>query len=510
MASSGTLTGSFGGADGRIFILYCYWSIVRQSTANRTSTVSLRWAVQKSNAAWKTYKQNAAWTQNVDGAGTSGTVNFDIRNIGANVDYIYLTDEVTIQHNANGTKTATISGTLDLSGTSAGVGSLSGSIVLDAIHVDPPTVDSFTLSDAGTGQSTVGAWVATKSRIQLAASATAVEAGATIANYAFYANDTLLQSGTSATYTGANPATAGSYVFKVVVTDSYGLTAESSLASMTVLPYANPTIQTETFRCDSSGNAERLGTYVRCKATWTISAVGSNAVVLHRVTVDGTNTDLTNGTAVTLGGSLALNQVYDIEYIVTDKFGTEARQTDQILQGKYDSDYHPDGGVAFGTYAEPGKLKTTYDIETSGDATIGGNLILADFGAFIASGATQYRDQITTSHSAWGYRYGTVSGNGLLIISLSAQKTAGTAGAELVVNVCKQNGSSYDEYAIEQISTAGDTNRWTAINVVAVMKVSNGDKIRLGVYRWSALTVVADTNILALGATVTLDSNFTA
>ena len=506
MASSGTLTGSFGGSSGSHFTLVCNWAIQSQSTANRTSYVRFDWAVRK-DWSYRTYKNPAAWSQTIDGSSASGTVNFDIPASLVNTDLVYATTYATIQHNANGTKTATISGTLDLSGTSAGVGSLSGSIVLDAIHVDPPTVDSFTLSDAGTGQSTVGAWVATKSRIQLTASATAVEAGATIANYAFYANNTLLQSGSAATYTGANTATAGSYVFKVVVTDSYGLTAEQSLASITVLAYANPTIQTETFRCDSSGNAERLGTYVRCKATWTISAVGSNAVVLHRVTVDGTNTDLTNGTAVTLGGSLALNQVYDIEYIVTDKFGTEARQTDQILQGKYDSDYHPDGGVAFGTYAEAGKLKTTYDIETSGDATIQGNLNLADFGAFIANGATQYRDQLSVTGSGWNYRYGTVTGDGVLMISLSAQKTGGSVGASLVVGIAKQNGSSYDEYAVEWVITTSDATYQQASNAAAFMKVTNGDKIRLGVYR-NSISVTASTDIVALGATVALDSGF--
>ena len=164
MASSGTLTGSFNGSNGNIFTLFCYWRITNQDVATRVSTVQLQWAVQKSSAAWQTYKQNAAWSQSVDGSSTSGTVNFDIRNIGANVDYYFRpATTVYIQHDVNGTKTASISGTLDLSGTSAGVGSLSGSITLDAIHVDPPTINTFTLSDAGVGQSTVGAWVASKS-----------------------------------------------------------------------------------------------------------------------------------------------------------------------------------------------------------------------------------------------------------------------------------------------------------------------------------------------------------
>lgn len=500
MASSGTLTGSFSGTSGNVFTLFCYWSITEQSTANRTSTVQLRWAVRKSSAAWQTYKQNATWTQNVDRDSTSGTVNFDIRNIGADTDYFFRDAVyVVIPHEANGTKTATISGTLDLSGTSAGIGSLSDSIVLDAIHVDPPVVNTLTLSDAGTGQSTVGAWVATKSIIKLTATATATEAGASIASYAFYANDVLLQRGSSSTYTGANTAVAGTYVFKVVVTDSYGLTAERSLASMTVLAYTKPTIQTETFRCNSSGTAQRLGTYVRCKATWTICAVGSNAVVLHRVTVNGTNTNLTSGTAVTLGGgNIATNQVYEIDYVVTDKFGTQATNTDVILTGKYDWDFDPDGGVAFGTYAETGKLKTTYDIETSGGLTLGTALP-------ITSGGTGGMSVVNHSLTTTAYSYGnytsktyTVSGSGILIVSCTT-KTDNTDSYGITVATVRKNGTMV-AYATDRIEPA--VAQEVAANAVVTISVADGDTVFLGGFSTKAGTKTFLFNILCFGCTV--------
>ena len=502
MAHSGTLSGSFNGTDGRIFTLYCYWTITAQDTATRRSTVRLRWAVQKSNAAWKTYKANAAWSQSVDGADTSGKVNFDIRNIGADTNYFFRDDDyVVIQHEANGTKSATISGTLDLSGTSAGIGSLSDTIVLDAIHVEPPTVDSFAVSDVGTGVSAVGVYVGTKSIIRLTASATAVEEGATIANYAFYANDTLLQTGTSSVYTGANPATAGSYVFKVVVTDSYGLTAERSLASLTVHAYTPPTIQTETFRCDSSGTEQRLGTYVRCKATWTITAVGSNAVVLHKVTVNGTDTVLTNGTAVTLGGgNIATNQVYDIVYVVTDKFGTPpATKTDQVLTGKYDWDFDPDGGVGFGTYAEAGKLKTTYDIETSGDVTIGGNLNLADFGAFILSGTTEYDYRTTTNTvSADTTKTYTVSGDGIVFVS-STIFTDNTSNYGTTRTQISKNGTIM-AYSANRYPSA-HTAEFGA-NAAVALKVANGDTISSSSISTKSGTKTIMMYVLALGCTL--------
>lgn len=515
MASSGTLTGSFNGSNGNIFTLFCYWRITNQDVATRVSTVQLQWAVQKSSAAWQTYKQNAAWSQSVDGSSTSGTVNFDIRNVGANVDYYFRpATTVYIQHEVNGTKTASISGTLDLSGTSAGVGSLSGSITLDAIHVDPPTINTFVLSDAGVGQSTVGAWVASKSRIRLEATATAVEAGATIANYAFYANNNLIQSGSSNTYTGANTAIAGDYVFKVVVTDSYGLTAERSLASVTVLPYSKPTIQTQTFRCNADGTENRLGTYLNCKMSWTIDSVGTNAVVLHQITVEGVTTVLTNNTAAVLGnGNIAINQVYYIDYYVTDSFGTPASETYEVLQGKYDFDFHPEGGVAFGAYAEKDKLKTPYDIsgnsltvaepvsiENGGTGTATAALLAVARVADIIGATTEYYEtqSITSTSANETAKVYTVSGSGIVIASATIvtgmDNDYGSTGARIL-----KNNVLY-AYNTNRVSVA--TSHQLGANCVAVMKVVDGDEISLGGFSTKSGTKVLYRNLLAIGCTL--------
>lgn len=397
MASSGTLTGSFNGTDGRIFTLYCYWSITAQSAANRTSTVQLTWAVRKSSTQWQTYKANAPWSQSVDGASTSGVVNFDIRNVGANVDYIYRTDTVVIQHNADGTKTATISGVLDLSNTSAGVGSLSGSIVLDAIHVNPPVVNTLTVSDVGTGQSTVGAYVATKSIIKLTATATAVESGATIANYAFYANDTLLQSGSSSTYTAPSAAVAGAYIFKCIVTDSYGLTGEKSTSIYNVQAYSLPTItSTETFRSNAGGTYDADGVYVAVKAAWSCAAVGTNAATC-RASVGSSSANLSQNTTSVIGGSLSPTTAYQITYSVTDSFGGQATKIDTIYSAFKNLNLFPDnvqGGFAFGEAAELGKGKFNVpyslfrgDVELTGGLTLGTALPIASGGTGAATAA---------------------------------------------------------------------------------------------------------------------------
>lgn len=508
MASSGTLTGSFGGSDGRIFTLYCYWSILSQSTANRTSTVQLRWAVQKSNAAWQTYKQNAAWTQTVDGSTTSGTVNFDIRSTGANTDYNFRTDTVVIQHDANGTKTATISGTLDLSGTSAGVGSLSGSIVLNAIHVDPPVVSSLVVSDAGTGQSTVGAYVATKSRIRLTATATATEAGATIANYAFYANDNLIQSGSSNVYTGANTATAGAYIFKVVVTDSYGLTAELSTSIVNVLAYSMPVISsTETKRSNASGSYTADGTYVSVKASWSCAAVGSNSASCV-ASVGSSSATLTQNTASVIGGSLSPSSAYQINYVVTDSFGEQATKTDTIYSAFKNLNLYPDnsvGGFAFGEAAELGKGKFNIpytlfrgDVELTGGITLGTALALA-------SGGTGGMSVVNHSLTTTAYSYGnytsktyTVSGSGILIASCTT-KTDATDSYGITVATVRKNGTMV-AYATDRIEPA--VAQEVAANAVVTISVANGDTVFLGGFSTKVGTKTFLFNILCFGCTV--------
>ena len=133
-------------------------------------------------------------------------------------------------------------------------------------------------------------------------------------------------------------------------------------------------------------------------------------------------------------------------------------------------------------------------------------------GASIFGITTEYFDRLTLSHTEWGYRYGTVSTDGILLISLSMQESNSNQIGELVVNIAKMNGTTPIEYAIAQETGSGDTNRWTAVETAAFMKVNAGDRIRLGCYRHTQIsgtpTMVTDTNIIAIGTTLTLDAAF--
>lgn len=393
MASSGSISGSFNGTSTNSISFRVDWKVTSQDTATRTSTVQFKYICRRSSTQRTTYKDDAPWSLSASGTVT-GTVDFDIRNTAINTDYVFLTRNRNIQHDANGTKTLTVSGYIDLSGTSAGTGSFSQSITLPTIPVAPPTVDSFTISDAGNSIQ-AGLYVASQSIIKLDATATAQATGATISKYEFYRNDALIYSGASGTYTEPSPAVAGSYTYKCIVYDSYGLTATDTLAAITVEAYSLPVItSTTTFRSDSGGTASSSGAYASATAVWTFSSLGGVNVATGTAVANGYSVSLTSGTPGVVGsGTLAPTSAWTIIYTVTDSFGNSATKSDIIYSAFRNFNLAPDktsGGFAFGEIAEVGKgkfnnvdLLARQDMEVVGDLTAGSletnsNVILPD------------------------------------------------------------------------------------------------------------------------------------
>ena len=350
MPNSGSIYGSFNGSSANNFIFRIDWTVLQQDNASRKSKVKFSWNVQRKYSGQNTYKYPAPWSQTTDGSTDSGNINFDIRNTPTYTDLEILTNTVWIQHGANGKKTAAVSGTLNLSGTSAGTGSFSGSIVLPDIPVTPPSINSFAISDVGASLAS-GVYVEGKSVIKLTATATAYE-GATVSNYAFYRDGTLIGNNTTGVLTEAGTAISGSHVYKVIVTDSYGMTAEQSLAAITVYPYSLPKIDSsETYRCDTSGTEQSGGPSVKVKASWTTSSCGGYNTSSGTAAVNGYSASLTNGTAARIDANLNAAAAYTVTYTITDSFGETAVTTVPVLSAFRNFALYPDGtvgGFAFG------------------------------------------------------------------------------------------------------------------------------------------------------------------
>jgi hypothetical protein len=350
MPNSGSIYGSFNGSSANNFIFRIDWTVLQQDNANRKSKVKFSWNVQRKYSGQNTYKYPAPWSQTTDGSTDSGSINFDIRNTPTYTDLEILTNTVWIQHGVNGKKTAAVSGTLNLSGTSAGTGSFSGSIVLPDIPVTPPSINSFAISDVGTSLAS-GVYVEGKSVIKLTATATAYE-GATVSSYAFYRDGTLIGNNTTGVLTEAGTAISGSHIYKVIVTDSYGMTAEQSLAAITVYPYSLPKIDSsETYRCDTGGTEQSGGPSVKVKASWTTSSCGGYNTSSGTAAVNGYSASLTNGTAARIDANLNPAAAYTVTYTITDSFGETAVTTVPVLSAFRNFALYPDGtvgGFAFG------------------------------------------------------------------------------------------------------------------------------------------------------------------
>lgn len=359
MPNQGTITGSFsGGTSSYIFTFRCDWVINSQDNAALTSNVTFKYIVTKTNASWQTYKQNTPYSETQGSYSDSGSINFNIASYAADQDYEVWSTTRTIQHDNDGSANIYVGGDLDLTGTSAGYGSLGANISLTRIPTDPPTVSNITATDSASPN--VGAWVATKSIPSLSVTASAVSP-ATSVTYQWYRNDVAISGATSATYTAsAAEQSSGNVTYKVVVTDNFNNSTTKS-TTINFLAYSLPTITTNTFRCDSGGTATDTGSYVSATANITIASVGSN-VGTCTVSVNGQTVTLTSGTPSIINAGLLDSHTYDAVYTLTDSLGSTATKTDILMTAFVDFSLHPNGGVAFGGVAEAGKFKTAYPI----------------------------------------------------------------------------------------------------------------------------------------------------
>lgn len=367
MANSGTINGSFNGSNAQYLTFRCEWSVTSQDLANKTSNVRLKWIVTKTTSNLYTNKSNTPWSQTCNGTTTSGSLSFNLGNVSANTDYVVRDVTVTIAHASDGTKTASISGTLDLSGTSAGTGTFSGSMALPTIATTPPTLNSFTVTDVGTVPAGISDLVGGYTKIKLTATATSVSP-ATVSSFAFYNGTALLGTTTvtgsgqkTATFTYPQANTAGTYSFTVVVTDSYGNVTTSNAVSATVKAYKMPSLYTQTYRAvetpPDSGTfvPDPSSTQVYYTADWTIANITGNTATCTLQLGGNTYTLLDNVGYARTGFSTSNS--YNAVYTVTDSFGNTATKSDFIPSEFINFDLYPDGtegGAAFGQRALQG------------------------------------------------------------------------------------------------------------------------------------------------------------
>lgn len=232
---------------------------------------------------------------------------------------------------------ATATATLTTYSGSTALGTSTKTFTVSVASSIKPSISAFTAAPRSSN-TTVSGWnvyVQGYSYVYLSATASA-GTGASVVSYAF-SGAGVSQTGTGTTANSTVIDSSGSKTYTLVVTDSRGRTA-SSTVSANFLAYSNPVVSSLTsYRSNSSGAQASIdGTYIHSTAVYSYSAVGSNSLTVKKIeyklhTASSWTTGVssaTSGTGYTFGGgNIAITSSYDVKCTVTDSLGNSGTYT---------------------------------------------------------------------------------------------------------------------------------------------------------------------------------------
>lgn len=314
-------------------VLYAIWMVAGSTLATVTSplevgaTGTATWNIVDASYTYKlsvTYSNAPAVTVNV-AANTSSTT-FVI----PSTWYAYIPNSTSVTATASLT---TYDGSTELVTTT-----LTLTVTIPASV--KPTISAFTVTPYSSN-ATVNGWNTFTqgfSQANLSATATA-GTGASLVSYAF-SGDGVSQSGLTTTAQSSILTTTGQKTYSLIVTDSRGRTATSSV-SITVYEYSTPSISSlASYRSLSNGTqSDTDGTYIHSTPVFTFASVnGKNSLSVAKIEYKAhSSTTWTSGVASIAsntgytygGGNVNIANTYDVLCTITDALGNSA--TLQIL-----------------------------------------------------------------------------------------------------------------------------------------------------------------------------------
>lgn len=180
---------------------------------------------------------------------------------------------------------------------------------------------------------------------------------------------------TNGALTTGTLASAGNITFTATVTDSRGRKA-STTCTISVVDYVKPGVAVcDVYRCDSSGNRKKAGTYFAVEINASYSAITGNTLSItarykkQSESDYGTAANVTNnGKTVLGGGNIGASTTYDVIVTVADKYNSlsipRTLSTKSVLQS-----FKRSAGAAIGKVAE---LANWFDV--AWNTRIRGNL----------------------------------------------------------------------------------------------------------------------------------------
>ena len=239
---------------------------------------------------------------------------------------------------------------------------------------------ALTVSDAAGYLATYGAYVQGKSKLTITATPT-LAYGSPITAYAITAD--------GKTYT-TSPVTTdvvhnkGTLSVTAKVTDARTNSSDVASTNITVLEYAPPAVTVTAYRCNSSGNADQEGAYMKFGFSATISSLNSKNSATYSISykADGGATTVTgNGLSYT-SATIAcdVSKVWTVEVTVTDKLSSTTKAAVIPIAFTLMDFYSTGKGVAFG------KVGTRDGFDCAMAAYFAGTTSVS--GAFTATGST--------------------------------------------------------------------------------------------------------------------------
>lgn len=185
---------------------------------------------------------------------------------------------------------------------------------------------------------------------------------------------------------------AGNQTVTAYVYDTRGRYASINF-TVPVTAYTSPSMSgIQIFRCNSSGTAADDGTYISIKATANGSVSPLSLSAEYKAVDAGSYTTVspapTSGVAKVIGGGLIqTTKSYDVRITVTDGVGKTSVYNATVPGATVTYNFREGGnGLGLGTYSEgPNILNTPWDIKTTGDLTVGGNINGISETAFLAA-----------------------------------------------------------------------------------------------------------------------------
>ena len=161
------------------------------------------------------------------------------------------------------------------------------------------------------------------------------------------------------------------------VTDARGQSSAVASTEINVLPYSKPSVTVTAYRCNSSGEADLEGSYMRIGFNATIASLNNKNTATYSISYTGGSAITGTGTSY-LSGAIAcdVSRVVSVEVTVTDKLDKATKSAVIPIAFTLMDFYNTGMGVALGKVATRNGFDCAMDAYFTGKVTIGTKLLI--------------------------------------------------------------------------------------------------------------------------------------